>query len=157
MGALIVDRQLAYALANGVTGFREASGIGKERELVALREKIERGELLAPRLYISGTASGQNIPRYQASGLADLVRRLRDVGVDGIKLRNLTQAQADTAIRAAKEAGLGVFGHNLRARHRRGFHGAITGSRRHRGDAYQRSGTGVDGQAAHGARHWLAR
>jgi hypothetical protein len=111
MGALIVDRQLAYALANGVTGFREASGIGKERELVALREKIERGELLAPRLYISGTASGQNIPRYQASGLADLVRRLRDVGVDGIKLRNLTQAQADTAIRAAKEAGLGVFGH----------------------------------------------
>lgn len=111
VGAPMVDRQLGYALANGVTGFREASGIGKERELVSLRERIERGELLAPRLYISGTASGQNIPRYQASGLADLVRRLRDVGVDGIKLRNLTQPQADTAIRAAKEAGLAVFGH----------------------------------------------
>jgi len=51
------------------------------------------------------------VPRHQAAGLEDLVRRLAAVGVDGIKLRNLTEVQADTVIAAARAAGLPSFGH----------------------------------------------
>ena len=111
IGTPKLDRLMGFALAHGVTGLRDASGIGRERELVALREKIERSEVMAPRLYVSGTASAQNVGRHQATDLADLVRRLRDLRVDGIKLRNLTSAQADTVIRAAKTAGIPAFGH----------------------------------------------
>ena len=111
IGTPKLDRMLAFALAHGVTGLRDASGIGRERELVALRERIERGEVMAPRLYVSGTGSPQNIGRHQATDLADLVRRLRQLGVDGIKLRNINSAQADTIIRAARAAGIPAFGH----------------------------------------------
>lgn len=102
---------LAFSLAHGITGIRDASGLGRERDLVELRRQIERGEILAPRIYVSGTASPQNVARHQAAGLADLVNRLRDLGVNGIKVRNLTSVQTDTVIRAAAAASLSAFGH----------------------------------------------
>jgi cytosine/adenosine deaminase-related metal-dependent hydrolase len=111
VGTPALERVLGYELAQGVTGVREASGMGRERELVALRGRIERGELLAPRLYVSGSATPQNLARYGARDWRDLIRTLRDVGVDGIKLRNLTRAQADTVIRLAREYGLPAYGH----------------------------------------------
>ena len=110
-GTPAIDRALALELAHGVTGLRDASGIGRERELVALRGRIDSAEVLAPRLYVSGSGTPRNVGRYGAVGLADLVGRLRDLGVDGIKLRNLTRAQADTAIIAARAAGLPAYGH----------------------------------------------
>jgi imidazolonepropionase-like amidohydrolase len=106
-----IERLLAFTLAYGITGVRDASGIGRERQLVDLRARIDRGDVLAPRLYVSGSGTPQNVTRYRAAGLADLIRRQRDLHVDGIKLRNLTSAQADTVIREARAAGLPVFGH----------------------------------------------
>jgi hypothetical protein len=111
VGKPTMDLALALELAHGVTGIRDASGIGRERELVALRGQIDSGTILAPRLYVSGSATPQNVPRYQAAGLNDLVRRLAAVGVDGLKLRNLTEVQADTVIAAARAVGLPAFGH----------------------------------------------
>jgi hypothetical protein len=98
-------------LAYGITGIRDASGVGRERELVGLRARIDRGDVLGPRLYVSGSGTPQNVPRYHAAGLGDLIHRLRDLGVDGIKLRNLTSVQADTVIREARAAGLPAYGH----------------------------------------------
>lgn len=106
-----METQLGLELAYGITGHRDAGGVGHERELVALRSRIDSGEMLAPRLYVSGSGSPQNVPRYQAQGLADLIRKLAAVGVDGIKLRNLSSVQADTVIAAARAAGLPAFGH----------------------------------------------
>jgi imidazolonepropionase-like amidohydrolase len=106
-----MKRLLASALAHGVTGLRDASASGREQQLIGLRERIERGEVLAPRLYVSGSGTPQNVPRHNAASLADLVGKLRELGVDGIKLRNLTSIQADTVIRQAKAVGLPVFGH----------------------------------------------
>lgn len=106
-----LERMLSSFLAFGTTGIRDASGGGHERELVTLRGRLDRGEVPGPRLYVSGSGTPQNVPRYQAAGLADLVGRLRDIGVDGIKLRNLSATQADTVIHAAKAAGLPVYGH----------------------------------------------
>jgi hypothetical protein len=110
-GKPALEAQLALELAYGITGHRDASGAGHERELVALRSRIDSGAVLAPRLYVSGSGTPQNVPRYQAEGLADLVRKLALVGVDGIKLRNLSSMQADTVIAAARAAGLPAFGH----------------------------------------------
>src|SRR5687767_10010633 len=50
VGTPRLERVLGYQLAHGITGVREASGIGRERELAALRKRIESGEMLAPRL-----------------------------------------------------------------------------------------------------------
>lgn len=110
-GSPDVERILGYQLASGITGVRDASGAGRERELIALRDRINAGDVLAPRLYVSGSATPQNIPRHGASNLEDLVRRLRDLGVDGLKLRNLNKGQADTVIHQARALGLPAFGH----------------------------------------------
>ena len=111
VGKPAMDVELALELAHGVTGMRDASAVGHERGLVELRTQIDSGKVLGPRLYVSGSGTPQNVPRHQASGLEDLVRHLAAIGVDGIKLRNLTAAQADTVIAAARAAGLPSFGH----------------------------------------------
>jgi imidazolonepropionase-like amidohydrolase len=102
---------LRWLLANGVTGIREASGAGREEELVALRGRVERGETVAPRFYVSGTASMRNVERYKARDLRDLVQRLAAFHVDGIKVIHLTRDEAVAAIAAADDVGLPVYGH----------------------------------------------
>jgi len=110
-------RLFALLVVNGVTTVREASGTGRERELVALRDRIEKGELLAPRLYVSGTASRRNVERYGAADLPALVRTLSELGVDGIKIINLTVEDAVSAIREARRLGLSVYGHTHLLQH----------------------------------------
>jgi imidazolonepropionase-like amidohydrolase len=102
---------LRWLLANGVTSIREASGTGRERELVALRERIARGETVGPRLYVSGTASMRNVARYGVHDLRELIPRLAAIGVDGIKVLHLTRAETLTALDEARRAGLPAYGH----------------------------------------------
>jgi imidazolonepropionase-like amidohydrolase len=47
-------RLIGPLLANGVTGVRDAGAGGQDASLVALRDRITRGEIVAPRLYVSG-------------------------------------------------------------------------------------------------------
>ena len=100
-----------WLLANGVTSVRDASSAGREEELVALRGRVERGETVAPRLYVSGTASKKNVQRYQARDLRDLVGRLAALHVDGIKVLHITREEALEAIDEAHRARLPVYGH----------------------------------------------
>jgi hypothetical protein len=106
-----LETQFGLGLGYGITGYREASGIGREADLVALRQQIDSGVVLAPRLFVSGSATPQNVVRYGAEGLADLVARLVVIGVDGIKFRNLSRSQVDTVIAAARLARVPAFGH----------------------------------------------
>ena len=106
-----LERALGYELAYGITGMRDASGIGRERELAVLRDSIDAGETVAPRLSVSGSATPQNLQRYRARDWDDLLRQLRDAGVNGIKLRNLTRAEAGTVIGLARGLGLPAYGH----------------------------------------------
>lgn len=101
----------ALLLAHGVTSMREASGVGREREFIQLREQVERGELIAPRLFVSGTVSIKNVERYGASSLSDLVRQLAEFGVDGIKVIHLTASETTEAIQEGQRLGLPVYGH----------------------------------------------
>jgi len=111
IGTPRLELMLGYELANGVTGIRDASGMGRERELCALRDRIDKDKLVAPRLYVSGSATPQNLERYHAADWADLLRQLHDIGVDGIKLRNLTRTQAGTVIHLSRTLGLPPYGH----------------------------------------------
>ena len=56
-------RLIGPLLANGVTGVRDAGASGQDAWLVALRDRIPRGEIVAPRLYVSGMVSGRSLAR----------------------------------------------------------------------------------------------
>ena len=99
-------------MAHGVTGLRDAAGIGDERTMVALRGRIDSGTIVLPRLYVSGVVGRQNLSLARTSGIASrFVRTLAAIGVDGIKLLSLKSEQADTAIAAARAAGIPIYGH----------------------------------------------
>lgn len=100
-----------WFLANGVTTVRDASGMGREKTFVELRQKVERGEILTPRIYVSGTASVQNVGRHGAADLRDLTRRLIALGVDGIKIILLTRDEALAVLEEARLADVPVYGH----------------------------------------------
>jgi uncharacterized protein len=105
------DPILRFLLANGVTAARDAHGAGREVDLVRLRDRVERGEAVAPRLYVSGTANLGNVEVHGAIDLRDLVRRLAVLGVDGIKIIYTSRDEALAVISEAKQVGLPVYGH----------------------------------------------
>jgi imidazolonepropionase-like amidohydrolase len=102
---------LRFLLANGVTATRDAHGAGRERDLVLLRGRVEGGEVLLPRLYVSGTANLENVKTHEAVDLRDLVRRLDALGVDGIKIIYTSRDEALAVIAEAEQVGLPVYGH----------------------------------------------
>jgi imidazolonepropionase-like amidohydrolase len=105
------DPILRFLLANGVTAAREAHGAGRERELVRLRDGVEGGDIVLPRLYVSGTANLRNVETHGAADLRELVRRLAVLGVDGVKIIYTSRDEALAVISEAKQAGLPVYGH----------------------------------------------
>jgi imidazolonepropionase-like amidohydrolase len=105
------DLVLRFLLANGVTAAREAHGAGHERDLVRLRDAIEGGDVVLPRLYVSGTANLRNVEAHGAVDLRDLVRRLAVLGVDGIKIIYTSRDEALAVISEAKQVGLPIYGH----------------------------------------------
>lgn len=76
-----IERFLALALAYGVTGIRDASGRGRERELVDLRTRIDRGDVHGPRytllaIHIALMAGGQDLPLRGKPGVDLILRTL---------------------------------------------------------------------------------
>jgi uncharacterized protein len=113
-GLLVIreaDPVLRFLLANGVTAARDAHGGGSERDLVHFRDLVERGDVVAPRLYVSGTADLGNVEAHGARDFRDLVRRLAGLGVDGIKIIFTSRDEALAVISEAKQVGLPVYGH----------------------------------------------
>ena len=98
-------------IANGITGFREASGGGFSKILVAIRDSIRRGQMIAPAMYVSGIASPQNMKRFNAGSFSALVDSFAKAGVDGIKIKFTTLNESREIIIAAKRNNLPVYGH----------------------------------------------
>jgi imidazolonepropionase-like amidohydrolase len=113
----LADEELFVMLANGVTTARLMIGTP---EHLALREKISKGELLGPTLYV---ASPQITGRKQGAifngrvvttpeEARSAVRDFQAAGYDFVKLTNfITPAVYDAVIAAAKENGIRVVGH----------------------------------------------
>lgn len=110
---------LTQYLTFGVTTLRSLSG---DPELLTLRDSIDRGEMIAPRLWVSGpiiTGQGGNPDedpdKVVASSPAEarqIVNRQIDAGYDLIKLYDLLAQDAFlAAVQEAKQRGAYVVGH----------------------------------------------
>ena len=55
---------------------------------VTLRRRVADGDVLAPRMYVSGMLSRPSIERSGLGDAAALARRQLDLGVDGLKIRD---------------------------------------------------------------------
>ena len=99
-------------LAHGVTGVRDAGAGGQDDWLLALRSRISKGEVLAPRLYVSGMVSSRSVARAKAADAVTLARDLVARGVDGLKIRDgLTNDDVRAVIGVGRGANIPVYGH----------------------------------------------
>ncbi len=97
-------------LANGVTTVRDL-GSAVER-MTTLRQEIAVGNILAPRLFISGMPINPRTVR--AMGLessAEMALKLAEAGVDGIKVTGYTPEELREIVQVAHSHGLEVYGH----------------------------------------------
>jgi imidazolonepropionase-like amidohydrolase len=109
-------RPIAALLAHGVTGVRDAGAGGQDEWLVALRSRAERGEILSPRIYVSGMIAGRSVARSGRGSAEALARHLVGLKVDGLKIRDgLTPDDIRVVIGVARQAGLPVYGHTYDA------------------------------------------
>ena len=107
-------------LANGVTTVRDL-GSSVER-MTTLRQEIAVGNILAPRLFISGMPINPRTVR--AMGLessAEMALKLAEAGVDGIKVTGYSAEELREIVKVAHSHGLKVYGHTGPTRQPGGF------------------------------------
>jgi imidazolonepropionase-like amidohydrolase len=108
MPAGLVDAVLFLYLANGVTAIRGMQGQPPHLEL---RDKISRGEILGPRLWVPGPPLTGNLAPNPAAGRR-LVEEQHDRGFDHLKIHeNLSVETYDTIAATAKRLGMSFAGH----------------------------------------------
>jgi len=112
------DVPLELLLVNGVTTVRDPGGRVAAQRL--LRESVQAGQRLGPRILIAGEFLDGNPPVWpHASHLVDTpergaaaVRHLAAQGVDCVKVYNhVSEDVLATVVAASREAGLPVIGH----------------------------------------------
>ena len=102
------DNVLFLYIAGGATTVRGMQGQPSHLEL---RKRVESGELIGPRLYLSSPPmSGQNVTN--AATAERLVREAKQAGYDHIKVHeNLSKDVYDAIARTGREVGLPWGGH----------------------------------------------
>ena len=97
-------------LANGVTAVRDM-GSPTDR-IVTLRQEIAVGNILAPRMYVSGMPINPGSVKAMGLGSArEMAKKLVEAGVDGIKVTGYTTEELKDIVAVAHAAGLIVYGH----------------------------------------------
>ena len=97
-------------LANGVTTVRDMGG-AVERVLT-LREEIRVGNILAPRMFVSGMGiNPRSIQALNFSSHREMAEKMVEAGVDGIKITGYTPQQLREVVEVAHASGLLVYGH----------------------------------------------
>lgn len=111
------DGFLLPYVANGVTTVQDLFG---PPELLALRERIARGEVLGPRLVLARMIDGPEKAWPPPLGVwvaspaeaRDAVRRAKEEGYDKIKVYSfLDEGSYDAIVATANELGMDVIGH----------------------------------------------
>jgi imidazolonepropionase-like amidohydrolase len=103
-----IERVLTLYVANGITTAR--SMLGHPRHL-ALRDRIARGEVIAPRIYTSGPSfNGNSAPTAEAA--VKMVTDQKAAGFDFLKIHpGITRGVFEALATAAQGAGLRFAGH----------------------------------------------
>lgn len=97
-------------LANGVTTVRDLGG--DIERLLTLREEISVGNILAPRMFISGLGINPLSVRAMNLGSSkEMAQKLVEAGVDGIKVTGYTTDELRDIVEVAHANGLIVYGH----------------------------------------------
>jgi imidazolonepropionase-like amidohydrolase len=106
--AVVTENVLFLYVANGVTTVRGMQGNPSQ---IPLRARIDRGELIGPRLILgSPSMSGQSVAT--AEDATRLVREHKDAGFDLLKVHEgLSPEVYDAIAAAAKENGIPFGGH----------------------------------------------
>ncbi len=106
-------------LANGVTTVRDL-GSSIERTLT-LRQEISVGNILAPRMFVSGMPINPGSVRaMNLSSSKEMAEKLVEAGVDGIKVTGYTTEELREIVEVAHANGLIVYGHTGPKRGNRG-------------------------------------
>ena len=106
-------------LANGVTTVRDL-GSSIERTLT-LRQEISVGDILAPRMFVSGMPINPGSVRaMNLSSSKEMAEKLVEAGVDGIKVTGYTTEELREIVEVAHANGLIVYGHTGPKRGNRG-------------------------------------
>ncbi len=106
-------------LANGVTTVRDLGG--SIERLVTLREEISVGNILAPRMFVSGMPINPGSVRaMNLSSSREMAEKLVEAGVDGIKVTGYTTDELREIVEVAHANGLIVYGHTGPKRGNRG-------------------------------------
>lgn len=104
----IVETVLFLYVANGVTAVRGMQG---NRGHLELRDRIARGELVGPRLWVPGPALTGTVVPNPAEGRR-VVEQQHMLGADHLKIHeNLSLETYDTIVATAKRLGLTFGGH----------------------------------------------
>jgi len=107
-GEKVANSFLILFTANGVTTVRGMYGFPNHP---AIREKIAKGELLGPRLYVASPALHGNAVKSPEDG-ERLVREYKAAGFDLLKIHEgLSKQTYDRIVAVAKELGIPYGGH----------------------------------------------
>lgn len=103
-----IESVLFLYVANGITTVRGMLGWPGQ---LALREQANRGEIIAPTLYLAGPSfNGNSVDSPEQA--AEMVRAQKDEGWDLLKVHpGLTRDEYDAMARTAKEVGIRFGGH----------------------------------------------
>ncbi|MEE8349734.1 MAG: amidohydrolase family protein [Acidobacteriota bacterium] len=106
-------------LANGVTSVRDLGG--SMDRLLTLRQEIAAGNILAPRMFISGTPINPgSVKAMNLSSSREMAEKLVQAGVDGIKVTGYSTDELREIVEVAHAADLIVYGHTGPKRGNRG-------------------------------------
>jgi imidazolonepropionase-like amidohydrolase len=107
-GTGLAEETLFLYLSNGITLIRGMLG---QPYHIALRDQVERGEVLGPKIYTSGPSFNNNTVTSAEQG-AQRVREQQDAGYDFLKLHpGLTRENFDAIVATANEIGITYAGH----------------------------------------------
>ena len=96
-------------LAHGVTTVRDV-GTSLER-ILTLREEIAMGNILAPRLFATGSAiNPRSVKAMGLSSAREMAEKLAEAGVDRIKVTGYSEEELKDILEVAHAHGLLVFG-----------------------------------------------
>ena len=97
-------------LANGVTTVRDLGG--SIERLMTLRQEIAVGNILAPRMFVSGVPINPGSVRaMNLDSAREMATKLVEAGVDGIKVTGYTFDELREIVEVAHANGLIVYGH----------------------------------------------
>lgn len=110
------EEEFLLFIANGVTTARDMFG---DQDRLAWREKVERGDVLGPTIYMSGPIIDGNPPFIEGSTVVEtaedakrVVAEEKAAGYDFVKVYDFLSRDAyDALVSAARENGMPVVGH----------------------------------------------